>query len=41
VRHRSLDESTLRDTAARLWFVAALFLFAASLLAALALVAPR
>ena len=35
------DTSTPRDTAARLSFVAALFLFAAALLAALSLVAPR
>jgi hypothetical protein len=35
------DTSTTRDTAARLSFVAALFLFAAALVAGLALVAPR
>jgi hypothetical protein len=35
------DASTARGTAARLSFVGALFLFAAALLAALSLVAPR
>jgi hypothetical protein len=35
------DAPTPRDTAARLSFVAALFLFAAALVAVLALVAPR